>query len=195
MFQNFQNLGMEAAYLLCLVAGLTYAVIASILHVIGLGHGDGGGDVGGGHDVGGGEVSTDSTVHFSPLSPVTVAMFITSFGAGGIVAMNVFKIKGIGSLAFATLTGFVIAAITFFIFYKMFKMTQSSSTPSVAELTGMEAEVITNIPAAGLGEIAYVVRGTRLTGPARTEDGKPIASHSTVIITRVTGNTYYVKGA
>ena len=190
----FENIGMEAAYLLCLVAGLAYAVIAAILNLIGAGH-DGSADVGGGHDVGGSaDAGMDSAVHFSPLSPVTVAMFVTSFGAGGIVSMNILKIKGIGSLAIATVTGFVIAGITFVIFYKMFKMTQGSSLPSAAELVGMEAEIITGIPADGLGEIAYVVRGSRLTAPARSEDGKPCPSHSTVKITRVTGNTYYVKG-
>ncbi len=133
-------------------------------------------------------------MHFSPLSPVTVAMFVTSFGAGGIVSMHILNIKGVGSLLIATLAGFVIAAITFVIFYKMFKMTQGSSTPGAAELVGIEAEVITAIPADGLGEIAYVVRGTRLTAPARSEDGKPCPAHSTVKITRITGNTYYVKG-
>ena len=192
MFNWFENTGMEAAYLLCLVGGLAYAAISAILHAVGVGHS---GDVSGGHDVGGGEVSGDSSVHFSPLSPVTITMFITSFGAGGIVSMHVFKIQGIGSLGVATLSGFVISAVTFVIFYNMFKMTQGSSTPSATELVGMEAEVITGIPADGLGEIAYVVRGTRLTGPARAQDGKPYASHSIVIIAHVTGNTYYVKGA
>jgi hypothetical protein len=193
MFQGFQDLGMEAAYLLCLVAGLAYAVIASVLHMLGVGGHDAG-DVSGGHDVGGGEVSTDSSVHFSPLSPVTIAMFVTSFGAGGIISMHVFEITGIGSLGIATLTGFVIASITFVIFYKMFKMTQGSSIPSATEFAGLDAEVITGIPADGLGEIAYVVRGSRLTGPARSDDGKPHTPHSTVKIARVTGNTYYVKG-
>jgi hypothetical protein len=188
----FERIGMEAAYILCLVAGLAYAVIASILHALGVGHG-GSGDVSGGHDVGGGDVSPDSSVHFSPLSPVTIAMFITSFGAGGIVSMQIFGIKGVGSIGIATLTGFVIAAFTFVIFYKMFKMTQSSSMPSTTEIVGMKAEVITTVPADSLGEIAYVVRGTRLSAPARSDDGKEHKSHSTVTITRITGNTYYVK--
>ena len=188
-----ERIGMEMAYILCLAAGLAYALIASILHMVGAGH-DGTGEVSAEHDVGGGEVSTDSTVHFSPLSPVTVAMFVTSFGAGGIISMQVLGIKGVGSLGIATVTGFVVAGITFVIFYKMFKMTQGSSLPSTTELTGLEAEVITGIPADSLGEIAYVVRGTRLTGPARADDGKAHEPHSTVVITRVTGNTYYVKG-
>ena len=102
MFNWFENTGMEAAYLLCLVGGLAYAAISAILHAVGVGHS---GDVSGGHDVGGGEVSGDSSVHFSPLSPVTITMFITSFGAGGIVSLHVFKIEGLGSLGVATLSG------------------------------------------------------------------------------------------
>ena len=56
-----------------------------------------------------------------------------------------------------------------------------------------EAEVITPIPADGLGEIAYVRRGSRFTASARGEGGVAIPNRSVVTIVRIVGNTYYVK--
>jgi len=63
----------------------------------------------------------------------------------------------------------------------------------VAQLIGTEASVITPIPENGVGEIAYVVRGTRYTAPARVESGTAIASGQSVKIKRVVGTQFYVE--
>jgi len=83
--------------------------------------------------------------------------------------------------------------MTFAFFNKIFKITQGSSEPHVQELVGKEAEVITPIPTDGLGEIAYVRRGSRFTASARAEGGVAIPNRSVVTIVRIVGNTYYVK--
>ncbi len=54
-------------------------------------------------------------------------------------------------------------------------------------------EVITPVPEGGVGEISYVAKGTRMSSPARSIDGKPIARAAMVKIVRITGTTYYVK--
>jgi hypothetical protein len=63
----------------------------------------------------------------------------------------------------------------------------------VAALVGMEANVITPIPENGVGEIAYVVGGTRYTAPARTENGIAVATGRPVKIKRVIGTQFYVE--
>ena len=74
----------------------------------------------------------------------------------------------------------------------VFRHTQSSSESHVADLIGAEANVITPIPENGVGEIAYVVGGTRYTAPARAENGAAVANGQTVKITRIVGTQFYV---
>ena len=47
----------------------------------------------------------------------------------------------------------LLAAVAFFTFSKLFQATEGSSEPRVSELVGLEAEVITPIPAQGLGRL------------------------------------------
>jgi hypothetical protein len=44
-----------------------------------------------------------------------------------------------------------------------------------------------------MGEIAYVVRGSRFTNPARTVDGKELPASVVVKIVKQVGNTYLVQ--
>jgi membrane protein implicated in regulation of membrane protease activity len=187
------------AYLACLLAGVCYGFFAGLFSVVG---GHFGGDHGGGDSVGhtdaevdqmGHEPGTvDSGVHMTPFNPVVVAIFLVSFGGTGLAAMQLFG-WDLGSLAVAAPSGFVMGAVTFALFEKIFSVTQGSSEPSQQELIGKEAELITPIPQAGLGEIAYSRRGSRFTAAARSESGGPVAKHTVVVITRIVGNMYYVK--
>jgi hypothetical protein len=59
-------------------------------------------------------------------------------------------------------------------------------------MVGRTATVITPIPADGVGEIAYVQRGTRYTAPAREQNGKSVASGQTVKVTRIAESQFYV---
>lgn len=174
---------LELAYLVCLCLGLFYGFFAWLFSSIGglFGGGDHGGDS---------EGHADADI--SPFSPMVVAIFLVAFGGTGLAAVQMFDWR-YASLAVAAPSGFVMAAMTFAFFNKIFKVTQGSSEPHVQELVGKEAEVITPIPADGLGEIAYVRRGSRFTASARAEGGAAISGRTIVTITRIIGNTYYVK--
>ncbi len=177
-------------YTLCFFIGLFFSILSGILSgFLGLGGHDGGAD-GGGAD--GGGVGHD--VHFSPVSPIIIAIFQTSFGGTGLICMNMFGIKDIFvHLPIALASGFVIAGGSFLLLVKVMYAMQKSSLISSSDLAGIEAEVLTPIPPNGLGEIAYVVKGTRVSSPARTEDNSEISSHSIVVISKVVGNTIFVK--
>ena len=60
-------------------------------------------------------------------------------------------------------------------------------------MIGAEANVITPIPENGVGEIAYVVGGTRYSAPARAENSAAVANGKTVKITRIVGTQFYVQ--
>ncbi|HUK83248.1 MAG TPA: NfeD family protein [Verrucomicrobiae bacterium] len=186
------------AYLICLLLGLFYGIFAGLFSLVGGHSGVHHGIEGAGHTADevsqmGHEPGTiDSGVHMTPFNPVVIAIFLVSFGGTGLASMQLFNWHLV-SLAVAAPSGFVLAAITFAIFERMFSATQGSSEPTQQEAIGKEAEVITPIPENGLGEIAYTRRGSRFTAAARSESGAAIPKHSVVTVTRVVGNMFHVK--
>jgi membrane protein implicated in regulation of membrane protease activity len=191
---------LDLMYLVCLLLGLFYGIVAGLLNLLG-GHLHFGGDhsmdgVGHtphevsqmGHEPG----AAEAGIHMTPFNPVVITIFLVSFGGMGLATKQLFDWQ-YASLAVASCSGFVMAGITFAIFEKLFSITQGSSQPSLEELIGKDAEVITPIPENGLGEIAYVCRGSRFTSPARAEAGVAIPRMTAVTMTRVVGTTFYVK--
>ncbi|MBC8459469.1 MAG: hypothetical protein H8D67_15880 [Deltaproteobacteria bacterium] len=148
----------------------------------------------GGHDANVGEHSVDtSSPHLSPVSPIMIATFITSFGGVGFIFNENLRIPLPITLPVASFSGVAIAGALFFIFYKIFKVTQASSEPTRQSVMFSEAKVITPIPADGVGEIAYIAKGSRFTAAARAEERVAIPKHSMVRITKIVGNAFYVN--
>ena len=174
-------------FLLCLLAGLFYAIISVFLGSLTGGHDYSGTDAGGiDHGVSG-------EVHFSPMSPMVIATFVTTFGAGGLVAAKGMGLAVIPAVMVATVSGLGFGVLAFLIFRKVYSATQSSSEVEVASLVGTMAEVITPIGKELVGEIVYVSKGSRFTGPAKSADDRELAKNTPVEIVRIVGNTFYVK--
>jgi hypothetical protein len=120
-------------------------------------------------------------------------MFITTFGAVGYLSLVYLEMTDwYLHLPLATAAGFAMAALIFWVLYKVFQVTVSSSEVTVASLPGTRGEVIVAIPEGGLGEIAYMARGSRYNAPARSTDGKPVKQFSSVVIQRIVGGTCVV---
>jgi len=198
-------------YSICFGVGLLFTIASAFMaHIFGGGH-EGQVDVSGGHagDVGGAHGGADGHAGtaghaeagfnnqdmpgFSPVSPTTIASFITAFGGFGMIFTNLPLTRSPWvSAPLATLSGFAIAGMVFWLFHKVFSWTQSSSESRVDTLVGETATVITPIPENAVGEIAYVQLGTRYTAPARAEEGLPVPSGQAVKITRIVGAQFYV---
>jgi len=184
-------------YLVCFGVGLLFTVISAFMA-----------DVFGGHefhvDSGGGEAAGPSghaeagfdshdMPGFSPLSPTTIASFVTAFGGIGMVLSKISVTDSpLFSLPLSVLGGFGIAFLIFVMFRAIFRRTQSSSESNVAGLIGASAMVITPIALHGVGEIAYIDGGSRYTAPARSDDELPLENGVTVKITRIVGPQFYV---
>jgi membrane protein implicated in regulation of membrane protease activity len=182
------------AYVGCFAAGLLYAIITAVSgHLFG-GH-DGGPELGsGGHAEAG--FGGDQMPGISPMSPTTLAAFITAFGGFGMILSRIEATRSpMISLPLSLLGGFGVGAVAFFIFRTVFRHTQSSSESRVGELIGREATILTPIPANGVGEIAYVDGGVRYTAAARSEKGSPIPAGQRVIIRRIVGSQFHVSSA
>lgn len=189
---------LEFIYLVCFFLGLGFAVLSALMSGVFGGHAGPHVDMGGAHvDLGTGHGHAgpmDGSVHFSPLSPVSIALFVTTFGGVGLL-MKKFGNPVVAQIPVAAAAGIVVGGLVSYGFYKIMQMTQASSHPRAGEEIGLEAEVIVPIPHDGLGEIAYIVRGTRFTNSARTVDGKELPANAVVKIVKQVGNTYLVQKA
>lgn len=177
-------------YLFCLVVGLAFTLLSAALgHFFGhSGHVAGSG----GHAEAGADSS--DTPGISIFSPIIVAAFVTAFGGFGIIFTEIpATSKAILSAPLAVLAAFAVAGLLYEALSILFKHSQGSSEAHVAALIGTEASVITPIPENGVGEIAYVVRGTRYTAPARVENGTAVAGGKSVKIKRIVGTQFYVE--
>ncbi len=184
----------EFVYALSFFVGLAYALVTAIFSGVFAGgeHFDVSGDMGGSVDPSG--PIDHGSLHFSPFSPIVIAMFLASFGAAGLICMEIFTILDFRMhLPISMVSGFMMAALMAILFSKILKSTQSTSAATHSDVIGCSAEVLTPIPAEnGLGEIAYNVHEVRYTAPAKSIDNKKIEAHTHVIIKSMVGGTAFV---
>jgi membrane protein implicated in regulation of membrane protease activity len=133
------------------------------------------------------------SVEVSPLSPITIASFVTSFGGLGLISTQLLGIPEPLSLVVAGAGAGLIAGGMFLLYSRVLIAGQGSSEILLGQFRGKQAEVITPIPEQGLGQIAVISRGTRSTWAARSLGGEPIPRGSIVTIQAVTGNTVIVS--
>ena len=181
----------QYVYLGCFLLGLIFAGVSFFL-----GHDslhDGHADVGtGGHAEAGFDHS--GMPGMSVFSPTVICSFVTAFGACGMILSRFKSTENVlVSAPISLLGGFIIAAGVFSMYSAMFNKTQSSSESRVGTLVGRTATVISPIPAAGVGEIAYVQAGTRYTAPARELSGAAVGTGQTVKIARISESQFFVS--
>jgi len=129
----------------------------------------------------------------SIFSPTIMASFVTAFGGFGLIFTQFpATARTVISAPLSIFCALLVAGGLYKFLSSVFRHTQSSSESHVARLAGTEASVISPIPENGVGEIAYVVGGTRYTAPARVENGTAIANGKSVKITRVVGTQFFV---
>jgi len=192
------SLGLTLLYLALLGIGIIYAVIILIggalhdIHLPGLDLEVGGHEIGPVHlDVDAGASHPETQV--PSLSPITVASFVTAFGAFGLIALGLFDTSAQWSLAWAAGGGLVVAVIAHFAFGYFLIAPQGSSEVKLKDIVGAVAEVITPIPADSVGEVAFVAQGGRVTYTAKSATGAPIARGTTVVIEKVVGGVAVVR--
>ena len=189
----------DSFYLICFAVGLIYALVVGFLAgVLGGGH-----DISGGHDIHpGGDLGGDlnagdfsGSVHFSPLSPVVISAFLVVFGGSGMFFLRATPMAPLISILPSLVAAIVVGVAVYLLFDYIFAHTQGGVEINLASLIGREAEVVTPIPADGMGEIAYVASGGRMNAPARSSTGQAIPKNSIVTIQKIVGSVYLVGPA
>ena len=185
-------------YFICLLVGLIFAVFSFIFSgafeaEVGADVSiDAGADVSMDGDIVGGDAGVGD-VHFPLFSPIVIACFVTAFGGGGIIGLKLFPFAPILSVPVALGTGVVIGLLVGLLVLKIFKAVQTNAVTTAKSIIGTVAEVTEPIPAAGVGEITFSGKGSRISGPARSEENIDIKRHAMVTITRMVGGLYYVR--
>jgi membrane-bound ClpP family serine protease len=122
-----------------------------------------------------------------------IAAFITTFGATGAVLLATTHLHRGLVVLISFGSGFVGGFIIWLILSKLIRAVSGTSEARVAELIGLDAEVITPIRSSAVGEIAYVAGGSRYSSPAKSIDNTSIDRNRIVKIVRIVGPTYFVR--
>ncbi len=181
-------------YAAALLIGLVYAIFLLLFQGIGDALGDL--DFSPGVDADMGDISlidADGASEATGVSMLAVASFISSFGAFGLISATLFDAGTVVSLIFA-LTGGVLVGIAAQGFFLYILSPTISSEVRQARLVGQVAEITTPIPVNGVGQIAFVAQGSRVTYSARATDEQTAFERGTPVrIERIVGGMAYVS--
>ncbi len=137
-------------------------------------------------------VDAEGVSEATGVSMIAIASFVSSFGAFGLFAATILSAGTIVGLVIALAGGllFGIAAQVFFLY--ILSPTISSEVRQ-AGLIGRAAEITTPIPPHGVGQIAFIAEGSRMTYTARAADEVSAISRGTPVrIERIVGGIAYV---
>jgi membrane protein implicated in regulation of membrane protease activity len=132
-------------------------------------------------------------VAVSPLSPITVATFITTFGGVGVLTTSVFGLDPRLGLLLAVASALGTAGIMYLVVSQFLVRSQASSEMHRSELLGMQAEVTVPIGETSTGQVTYVTKSGRMSSMARSIDGSAIPRGQFVTIVRIIGPQVLVK--
>jgi len=139
----------------------------------------------------GGLDAPDVTV--SPLSPITVATFVTTFGGFGVLSLQVLDVEPPLSLLIATVGGLLLAGVMYAFTSQFLVRSQASSHVRRGEIVGYHAEVTVPIGESAPGQVRYTTKSGRMRSTARSVDGAAIQRGELVTIVRVIGNQVLVR--
>ncbi len=183
---------LEFVYLVCLCLGFGFALISGLMGGVFSGGAEAHVDMGGVH-VDGLSGPAEGPLHFPLLSPVTLAMFIATFGGIGFLLKRLTPLPPMVQVPVAALSGILVGGGAAWFFYTIMRAMESTSHSRGDEAVGGDAEVTVPIPDDGLGEIAFTARGSRQNCQAQTVDGKALPAHTAVKIVKLVGSTYHVQ--
>lgn len=132
-------------------------------------------------------------VSLSPLSPITIATFVTTFGGIGVLAVQFFDVDPRWSLLWATLGALLLSGVMYLFYSQVLVRSQASSEVRRSELIGLQAEVTVPIGETSPGQVTYVTKSGRMSSVARSLDGSPIPRGEFVQIVRMVGQVVLVQ--
>jgi hypothetical protein len=93
----------------------------------------------------------------------------------------------------ATLSGLGGASVVFLFLAKVLMAREAALDPADYQMVGVLGKLSLPIRESGTGEIIYSQEGVRRVAGARSDDGRPIAKGSEVVVTRYEKGIAYVR--
>jgi hypothetical protein len=147
----------------------------------------------GGHGSVSAHESAAAEFHFPLFSPLALAMLFASIGGYGLIAKHGFRVGDAASLLVAVPLAFASAYGVTYAGWRLMQGSRASSAFRLEDLVGQPAEVLTPIPAGGIGEVSAALAGQRVAGPAREAQGREVRRGAVVRVVRVVGATLVVN--
>lgn len=195
----------ELFYLICFVVGFLFCVLSFLsgisrvhlhvhlpkhIHFSGVQHAGGHGAAGAhGHGVKGGSAGA----HFPFINPMTMAAFLTWFGAAGYLLVHLRHIWAFAGLVFASMAGLAAALLVFGFVAKVLMVNEKNLDPLDYEMVGVLGRVSSSIRSGGTGEIIFAQEGVRRPCAARSEAGEALGKGEEVVVTRYERGIAYVR--
>lgn len=187
---------LHMVYAVALLIGVIYAGFLLFFHGIGDALGDLNFDMDGQADVPAGDlhlINAEGAQEATGVSMLAIASFVSSFGGFGLIAVTLLGAGTVLSFIIALFGGLVIGVAAQVFFLYILSPTISSEVRQM-RLIGQVAEITTPIPAEGVGQIAFVAEGSRVTYSARAVDETAAIERGTPVrIERIVGGMAYVS--
>lgn len=187
---------LHMVYAVALLIGVIYAGFLIFFHGIGDALGDLGFDLDGQVDAHTGDlhlIDAEGAHEATGVSMLAIASFVSSFGGFGLIAVTLFGAGTVVSFLAALFGGLVIGVAAQVFFLYILSPTISSEVRQM-RLIGQAAEITTPIPADGVGQIAFVAEGSRVTYSARAAGEAEVFERGTPVrIERIVGGMAYVS--
>jgi membrane protein implicated in regulation of membrane protease activity len=148
----------------------------------------------GGPDIPAGGLDTPD-IQVSPLSPITIATFITTFGGIGVLAVQLFGVDPAWSLLWAAIGALFLSGLMYLFYSQVLVRSQASSEVHRDEIIGLQAEVTVPIGETSPGQVTYLTKSGRMSSMARSLDGSAISRGQFVQIVRMVGQVALVQPA
>lgn len=162
----------DIIYLVCMFTGLVYTLITLFF----------------------GDAASEwmAQTELPVLQPILLVSGLTAFGASGFLLTRFSSFSPLMTAAIAVLAGIVIAVAAYFTWIKPMENAESSVGYSMQQLTGMIGEVLTTVPADGLGEVLITMVSGRTNHMAASFDKEMIREGTRVVVIDVRDHVLYV---
>ena len=109
-------------------------------------------------------------VSVSPLSPITIATFITTFGGIGVISRQLIETSAVMSLVWAKVGGLAAAGLKNMIYSQFLIRSQESSELRRGEHFGNQGEVTVPIGEDAAGKVTYTTKTVSMRSKSRYVD-------------------------
>jgi membrane protein implicated in regulation of membrane protease activity len=131
--------------------------------------------------------------HFPFFSPLALATLSAALGGLGLIARHGLGLRDGTSLLVAAPGALALTYVVTYASWRLVSGSRGSSALRDDDFAGVPAEILTPIPAGGVGEATAMVRGERFTAPAREVRGRAVPRGARITVVRRIGFTLEVR--